>query len=80
MLAIDFYYNWWLLKEPFLGIWQLFARSFSLAGDNYWQHTLQMSDVSGTFFCVYSFLPEPCDSVHELVLGMGLHSVPYEML
>ena len=27
MLAIDLYYNWWLLKEPFLGIWQLFAGS-----------------------------------------------------
>ena len=29
MLAIDLYYNWWVLKEPFLGIWELFARSFS---------------------------------------------------
>ena len=46
MLAIDFYYNWRLLKEPFWGIQQLFARSLSLAGDDNRQHTLQMSGVS----------------------------------
>ena len=53
MLVIDFYYNWWLLKERFFFTWQLFARSFPLAGNNYRQHTLQMTDVSGIFFRVF---------------------------
>ena len=44
----------------------LFAGSFSLAGDNYRQHTLQMSDVSGTFppstVPLKSKLPPSCET------------------
>ena len=76
----DFYYIWWLLKEPFVWVGVVsVAWSSPLALNHSWEHFVEVADVSLALLWSDS-IPEPVDPLNQLLPVHGFYDDTQKML